>query len=199
MFQNKIKNLVSFFAFALLTQQSQAFFVITPNIGYKMQSLKLSDNADIETDYKMSNPAYGLKLGVQSGSGVGFDISGDYAAGKSRVTTLGVEKEMDYTQTSVAAQLSVSANVFRIYLGYVLMNEISFKSNTGGNSYKVKGTGYQVGVGLALTHSISLDVQYQIDLFNKINFESIGSDEDIKVYYKKVDSQSTTVSLTYSF
>jgi opacity protein-like surface antigen len=199
MFQNKFKNLVFFIALTLSAQQSKAVFLITPSIGYKMQTLKLTDNADLDQNAKMSDPAYGLKLGFLSASGVGFDIAADYAAGKSKITIANVEVESDYNHTTAAAQLSVSANVFKIYLGYVLMNEITFKGDTPGNGSKMKGTGYQAGVALALTQALSLGAQYQIDQFNQINLESVGSYEDLKTYYKKVDSQSTTISLAYSF
>ncbi len=199
MFQNKLKKLIFFAALTLAAQQSQAVFLMTPSIGYKMQTIKLTDNADGEHSIKMSDPAYGLKLGFRSASGVGFDIAGDYTTGKSKSTTAGIEAESGYSHITAATQLSVSANVFKIYLGYVLMNEITFKSDTPGNGSKVKGTGYQAGVALSLTPALSLGAQYQIDQLNQINLESIGSYQDLKNYYKKVDSQSTTISLAYSF
>ncbi len=199
MFQNKFKNLVLILALTLTAQQSHAFFVISPSLGYKMQTIKLTDTADVDKNVKMSDPTYGLKLGLQSMTGVGFDLSGDYTSGKSKISTSGTEQESNYTHTTAAAQLSVAASAFKIYLGYVFMNEISLKNDIPANSSKIKGTGYQAGIALALSSSFSLGAEYQIDQFSQINIASVGSFEDIKNQYKKIDSQSTTIILAYRF
>lgn len=198
MFQNKFKNLVFFIALSLTAQQSHAIFVITPSVGYKMQSAKFTDNSDVESELKASNPVYGLKLGVLSMSGVSFDIAGTYVSGKIKSTNASVETENDYSEQSAAAQLGISTNVFKIYLGYLVMNEAKIKQTA--TDVTLKGSGYQVGLALHLTGSISLGVQYQIDQYNKVKIDALGSEfEEVSTYYKKIDSQSTTVNLSYSF
>jgi Outer membrane protein beta-barrel domain len=189
MFQNKLKNLLFFFALTVAAQQSHAIFVISPSVGYKMQSAKFTDNADVESELKASNPAFGLKLGVMSASGVSFDIAGSYVSGKAMITNAGVEVEHDLTEQSAAAQLGISTNTFKIYLGYLLMNEAKIKQTT--TEVTLKGSGYQVGLALHLTGSISLGVQYQIDQYNKVKIDAISSEfEEVSTYYKKIDSQS---------
>jgi len=198
MFQNKFKNLIFFIALTLAAQQSHAIFVITPSVGYKMQSAKFTDNADNESEFKASNPVYGLKLGIMSLSGVSFDIAGTYVSGKGKATEAGVETEKDFKEQTAAAQLGISTNTFKIYLGYLLMNEAQIKE--AGSEVTLKGSGYQAGIALHLTGSISLGVQYQIDQYNKAKIDTISSSfEDIKIYYKKVDAQSTSATLSYSF
>lgn len=198
MFQNKLKNLVFFFALTMAAQQSHAIFVIAPSVGYKMQSAKFTDNADNESELKANNPVFGLKLGVLSMSGVSFDIAGTYVSGKAKTTNANIESEKDMTELTAAAQLGISTNTVKIYLGYVAMNELKLKQTSSDITFK--GTGYQVGLALHLTSSISLGVQYQIDQYSQIKIDAISSSyEDIKLYYKKVDAQSTTANLTYSF
>lgn len=198
MFQNKLKNLVFFFALTLAAQQSHAIFVISPSVGYKMQSAKFTDIADAESEFKASNPAFGLKLGIMSASGVSFDIAGSYVSGKVKVTSFGTEAEHDFTDQSAAAQLGISTNTFKIYLGYLLMNEAKIKQTA--TEVTLKGSGYQVGLALHLTGSISLGVQYQIDQYNKVKIDAISSEfEEVSTYYKKIDSQSTSAHLSYSF
>ncbi len=198
MFQNKFKNLIFFIALTLVAQKSHALFVITPSVGYKMQSAKITDNSDVESELKASNPVFGLKLGIMSLSGVSFDIAGSYVAGKAKVTTAGVETENDMTDQSVAAQLGISTNTFKIYLGYLLMNEAKVKETS--TDVTLKGSGYQAGVALHLTGSLSLAIQYQIDQYNKVKIDALSSSfEEVSTYYKKIDAQSTSAHLTYSF
>lgn len=198
MFQNKFKNLVFFLALSLTAQQSHAIFVIAPSVGYKMQSAKFTDNADVESSFKANNPVFGLKLGVLSMSGVSFDVAGTYVSGKVKTTSSNVETENDFSEQTAAAQLGISTNTFKIYLGYLLLNEAKIKQTS--TDITLKGSGYQVGLALHLTGSLSLGVQYQIDQYNKIKIDALSSSfEDISAYYKKVDAQSTTASLTYSF
>lgn len=199
MFQKKITSSLLFLLLIACSQRSNAAFVITPNVGYKSQTIKLTDNANVDVNMKMSDPSYGLKLGFQSLSGVGFDVAGDITSGKSHVTSLSVEKGLNYSHTTAAAQLSVRAQIFKIYLGYVFLNEMTIKGEQISDNFKTKGTGYQAGIALALSRSIELTAQYQIDLFNQINFESVQSYEDIKNYYKKVDIQSLSLYLSYAF
>ena len=200
MFQNKLKNLVFFFALTLTAQQSFGAFMLTPSVGYKMQTIKFTDNLDNESEFKASNPAFGLKLGYLSASGVSLDIAGSHVAGKGKSTSGGssTEVERDFTEQSAAVQFGISTNSFKIYLGYLLMNEAKIKQST--TDVIFKGSGYQAGLAFNLTSSISLGVQYQIDQYNQVKFDALGSSfEDVKTYYKKVDSQSTTINLAYSF
>lgn len=200
MFQNKIKTTIAAFLLTFFTQQaSAALFLITPNVGYKNHTIKLTANSGTESDIKMSGLTYGLKLGLQTFAGVGFDIAGSYAADKAKETTANIETENEYKHTTVAAQVSVSANLFKIYLGYLFMNDFTYTSAVPGGSFKLKGPGYQAGLAVLLTQSISIGAQYEVHQFNKINFDSVGNDEDIKTYFSKLDSQSTSLNLSISF
>lgn len=200
MFQNILKNLVFFFALTLTAQHSYGAFILAPSVGYKMQTIKLTDNLDSASEFKASNPVFGLKLGFLSASGVSLDIAGSYVSGKGKATSGGSSTEVsqDFTEQSAAVQFGISTNTFKIYLGYLLMNEAKIKKP--GSDVTYKGPGYQAGLAFHLTSALSLGVQYQIDQYNQIKFDALGSSfDDIKNYYKKVDSQSTTINLTYSF
>jgi hypothetical protein len=198
MFQNKFKSFALFIGLTLLTQKSQAAFVITPSVGYKTQTAKFTNNSDTETEFKASNPVYGLSLGYLSASGVSLDILGTYVSGKVKTVSLGVEQELDLTEQSAAAQLGISTRTFKIYLGYVLMNENTIKQTAFDVSFK--GPGYQAGFVFYLTNSIALGIQYQIDQYNQVKISNQSSSfEDIKLHFKKIDSQSTTLNLSYRF
>ncbi|MBC7456791.1 MAG: hypothetical protein H7235_00835, partial [Bdellovibrionaceae bacterium] len=127
MFQNKFKNIVFLIVLTLTAQQSHAMFVISPSVGYKIQSIKFIDNVDVASELKASNPVFGLNLGVMSMSGVSFDIAGTYLSGKIKTTNAGIETENDFSEQTAAAQLGISTNSFKIYLGYVLLNEAKIK------------------------------------------------------------------------
>lgn len=79
------------------------------------------------------------------------------------------------------------------------MNEVAFKSDTPNMSSKMKGPGYQAGVTVFFTQALSLGAQYDIYQYNQVNQESVGSYEDIKLHYKKVDAQATMITLGYTF
>lgn len=201
MFQNNFIKFVFLSASIVLVQNaSAAVFLITPNVGYKNHTMKLTDLTDVTSEAKMTGPALGLKLGLLTSGGIGFDISGTQSSGKAKITRLAVETENDFNHTTASAQLSVSAlNTFKIFLGYMFLNDLSLKSDTPGASSKFKGTGYQAGLAINITQSIAIGAQYDIHQFNEINLESVGHFEDIKNYYKKIDSQSTTFNLSMSF
>lgn len=200
MFQRYIRPLVAAFLFISFAQKaSAAFFYITPNVGYKNHAIKLTDVSNAETSVKMSGPVYGLKLGIQTLGGVGFDIAGAYSSGKATEAAGSTEVESQYKHTTAAAQVSVSANLFKIYLGYLFLNNFDYDSYYPSGSAQVKGPGYQVGLAFLITRSISLGAQYEIHQFNQISYDSVGNYEDIKKYFSKIDSQSTSFNLSVSF
>ena len=183
-----------------LNKANAGLISFTPNVGLSNQTTKLTDLSDSLTEIKISNPVYGLKIGVNAMSGISIDAAGTYSSGRAKIINGSLEKENDYTETQAAVQLSVSAmNTFKIYLGYIAQNELAIKGLTQALSYKLKGTGYQAGIAVNMTSSISLGVQYDIHQFNEVNFESVGRYEDTKTYYKKIDSQSTSLNLAISF
>lgn len=200
MFQSLIKSIVVTLSFtALASTASAAFFNVTPSIGYKNHVIKFTDNLGFSGTVKMNQPVFGLGVGVQTFGGAGVDLVGSYSTGTGTTELLGVETESDYTHITGALQFSVRASLFKIHLGYLLYDELAMKNSSPASSGKMKGPGYQVGLGFNITPSITLLAQYEIHQFNEVNFDSIGEYQDIKNFYEKVDSQSTSLHLSMSF
>ena len=89
--------------------------------------------------------------------------------------------------------------LLKIYLGYMLLNEVEIKTQSPFSSFKLKGPGYQVGLSLTLISRLSLGLQYNIHQFNDISGASYASGNDTKTYFNKVDSQDIFAYLAYSF
>ncbi len=56
-------------------------FIFEPGIGYKEETLKLTDLSNSITKYSMKGPVASLKLGLQSAAGVSLLLAGEQVQG----------------------------------------------------------------------------------------------------------------------
>ncbi len=201
MFQYLLKPIV--FALSLTTlatATNAAVFSVTPSIGYKNHTIKFKDNIiGNESTLKMNHPVFGLGLGLETFGGASISLVGSYSSGKGKTESLAGEIESDYTHVTGAFQLGVKASLFKIHLGYLLYDELTAKGSDSVDGSKLKGPGYQVGLGFNITQTVTLLAQYEIHQFNEVYLNTVGQYEDAKTYYEKVDSQSMSFHISKSF
>lgn len=175
----------------------QSSILIEPAVGYKQETLKLTHYSQNTDTYKMNGAVLGLKLGVESATGVGISLVGEYSSGKASVNDASTLEKPKFTHTLAGAQLSVSAmNTLKIYLGYAPLNELDIKANTSVNGMKLKGHAYQAGIMIFPTRSLGLGVQYNIHQFKEISGTTFTNGSDIKTYYDKIDAQDISLNLS---
>ena len=200
----QVNKIYSQFFFLILTTllvsvETQAGFYFEPFLGYRQEKIKFTDLASLESEYKLSGPTYGLNLGVATATGIFLNLSGSQFKGKADTTPVQTDNP-EFTHNNGAVQVGVSAmGLLKIYLGYILLNELEMKSPSPLSSFNLKGAGYQVGLALSLIPRLSLGAQYNIHQFNEISGDSFVAGKDIKNYYNKVDSQDLFAYLAYSF
>lgn len=201
MLQNKSNLVLILLVIGLFSSNSFAGLInITPNVGYKNETLKLTDLSGAETQAKMNQPFYGLKVGLMTSTGVSLDVSGQIFSGKGTATQSGIDFETDFNHKAIAALIGVTAmNTFKISIGYILFNELSVKDLSSGTEAAFKGPGYQVGLGINLTQSISANLQYEIFQFNQVQISPSTSYQDIKDVFKSCDSQALSLNVGMSF
>ncbi len=198
---NKLYSQFIFFIFLtlLVSTEAHASFYFEPFLGYRQEKIKFTDLASVESEYKMSGLTYGLNLGVASATGIFLNLSGSQFKGKADTTPAQTDNP-EFTHNNGAVQVGVSAmGLLKIYLGYMLLNELEMKSQSPLSSFKLKGPGYQVGLALTLIPRLSIGAQYNIHQFNEISGDSFAAGSEIKTYFNKVDSQDLFAYLAYSF
>lgn len=200
-----LKKLGSFLFFLILctsfysVHANASAFFFAPSVGYQNFNLKLQDNNNIESTTDMNSPVYGLKLGVQSTTGVSLAVSGSYASGQSEMATGQTQSEYKYNHTKGAIQIGLKPQgVVGIYIGYLLYNELKTFSDT--NDTRLKGPGYQLGLELGLTRQLNLGLQYELYQFKEMSMSVAGGEyTDIKNYFKNTDTRNLSAFLIYYF
>lgn len=193
-----IRNLTLVFI-VLCSIKSQAFVHFEPFAGYQTQKMKLKDITNVETEINTNAPIVGTRLGLRTPIGISFDLYGSFATGSAKFNPELTEAPQ-FTHIVGAAQLGVSAlKIMKIYLGYIFSNHYRIEANNFAIEQKFSGIGYQTGIGLYLTNSISLTANYNINQFKSITGETFTNGNDIKTYYSSYDLSDLSFVLSYTF
>lgn len=179
-----------------LAANADTFF--EPSIGYRTETLKLTDKASSELKATMASPVYGLKIGYQSPLGIDVNLAGDYSTGKAELNPL-TEKN-NFSHKTIAAQLGISAlGLMKIYLGYGFSNELDIDAGLLNSDIKLKGTAYQAGLQFRLFSSTYFGAQYSINQFKTVEGKSYTSGDSVDQYFSKLDSQDFSFTLSIVF
>lgn len=172
--------------------------IIEPGLGYKEETLKLTNLSQSLTKYNMSGPMGSLKIGVTSAAGVSLLLAGEQMKGKAVVDGNETDKP-EFTHTIAGFQIGVSAmNAMKIYLGYSPFNKLEFKDAGAISGFTLTGNTYQAGVMFFPFRYIGLGVQYNINQFKEVEGPQFTSGKDVETYFNKIDATdlSFTLSIT---
>ncbi len=171
-------------------------FIIEPGIGYKEESLKLTDLSQDLTKYSMTGPVASLKIGVTSAAGVSLLLAGEQMSGKAKIEGNETDKPK-FTHTIAGFQVGVSAmNAMKIYLGYSPLNKLKFEDEGSLPGFTLSGHTYTAGVMFFPFRYVGLGVQYNINQFKEIEGAGYTSGKEVDTYFDKIDS--TDLSFTLS-
>jgi hypothetical protein len=121
-------------------------FVFEPSLGYKEETLKLTDYSENATQINMKGALGGLKIGVQSSAGVSLLLAGEYLTGKAKIDPV-TNDEPKFKHTIAGFQVGVTAmNAMKIYLGYAPLNKLEFSYENSVNDFSLTGQTYQAGL-----------------------------------------------------
>lgn len=170
--------------------------IIEPGIGYKEETLKLTNLSNSLTKVSMKGPVASLKLGVQSAAGVSLLLAGEQLRGKAEIDGNLTDKPA-FTHTIAGFQVGVNAmNAMKIYLGYSPLNTLAFEAEGAFNEMTLKGQTYTAGVMFFPFRYIGLGVQYNVNQFKEVEGPTFTSGKDVDLYFDKIDS--TDLSFTLS-
>ncbi len=173
-------------------------YFIEPSVGYRSHTLRLTNYTANETKITMASPAYGLKLGYRSMTGIDLDLAYDYSAGKAEIYPL-AEKN-NFSQKTAAVQLGINAmGIMKIFLGYGFMNQLDIEKGLLNSDIKLAGLAYQAGLQFKLISFMTLGLQYNLNQFKTVSGSSYTLGEAVETYYNKLDSQDYSASLSVSF
>lgn len=186
-------------AFLLTSISAKAGFMIEPSLGLRNESLKLTDISSNESEFKMNGLGYGLKLSFASPLGISLGLGGQYFSGKTE-STPALSEQPDFNHMTTSLQIGVSAmGLLRIYLGYLISNDLEIKEKAIYPGIKLKGGGYQAGLTFYLFRGLGLNFQYNVNQFKKVSGTQFNLGDDVNTYYDKIDSQDFSVDLSYAF
>ena len=181
------------------TQNATAAFMIEPSIGYRQETVKLTDLSQNQTQVKMNSPVYGLKMGFTNALGISIDLAGSFSNGKTEFTP-NLSEQPDYAHTVGSAQIGVNAmGLLKIYLGYILSDDLEIKTNPMIQGYKLKGQGLQAGLMTFPFPRLGLGIQYNVHQFKEISGTAFTNGSDLKNYFDKVDAQDISANISFLF
>jgi hypothetical protein len=175
---------------------SSGSFIFEPGIGYKEETLKLTDLSSNLTKFSMKGPVASLKIGVQSAAGVSLLLAGEQAQGTAEIEGNLTDKPK-FSHTVAGFQVGVSAmNAMKIYLGYSPFNKLKLEDEDTYDGFTLSGQSYTAGVMFFPFRFIGLGVQYNVNQFKEIEGANYTSSKDVTDHFDKIDS--TDLSLTLS-
>ena len=174
-------------------------YIFEPGIGYKTETLKMTDLSQNLTQYKFTGPVGTLKLGILSPSGVSLALAGEYSSGKAILDPT-VTENPSFTHTIAGFQLGVSAlNAMKIYLGYAPYNQLEIDSNNSLQGFKLSGQTYQAGVMFYPFSHLGIGAQYNVNIYKNITGTQFTNSKDVDTYYNKIDAQDVSIMLSILF
>lgn len=170
--------------------------ILEPGIGYKEETLKLTDLSQNLTKFSMKGPVASLKLGFVSAAGVSLLLAGEQMRGKAEVDGNLTDKPK-FTHTVAGFQVGVSAmNAMKIYLGYSPLNKLEIEGLGAVPEISLSGHTYTAGLMFFPFRFLGLGAQYNIHQFKEVEGPQFTSGKDVDLYYDKIDS--TDLSFTLS-
>lgn len=175
---------------------NQSAFIIEPGIGYKQESLKLTDLSNNLTKYTLNGPMGSLKIGVQSSAGVSLALSAEQSSGQI-MTEPEMTDKPKFSHTIAGFQIGVSAlNTMKIYLGYSPYNKLELKNQGSFTGFTLSGHTYQAGVVFFPFRYVGLGVQYNVNQYQQVSGVDYTSGKEVDTYFDQIDSQDLSISLS---
>ncbi|AZZ36622.1 hypothetical protein CIK05_07405 [Bdellovibrio sp. qaytius] len=170
--------------------------IIEPGIGYKEESLKLTDLSQNLTKVSMKGPVGSLKIGMVSAAGISLLLTGEQMKGKATIDGNLTDKPK-FTHTIAGFQVGVSAmNAMKIYLGYSPHNKLAFETEGTVQGFTLSGQTYTAGVMFFPFRYIGLGVQYNINQFKEVEGSQYTLGKETDLYFDKIDSTDLSVTLS---
>ena len=178
------------------TANASGAVIIEPGIGYKEETLKLTDLSQDLTKVSMKGPVASLKLGFVSAAGVSLLLAGEQIRGTAEIDGNPTDKPK-FTHTIGGFQVGVSAmNAMKIYLGYSPLNKLEIEGTGAVQEITLSGHTYTAGLMFFPFRFLGLGAQYNIHQFKEVEGPQFTSGKDVDLYFDKIDS--TDLSFTLS-
>lgn len=187
-----IKLLLASLLFGVLNiSKAYAGILIEPYLGYGTGSLSVDQSGSSFLDADIAGTAVGARLGYSML--IPF-FALDYMTTNETAKISGYDDE-DVVQTQVAAVVGASIPLVRVYAGYILSNELDLKFTNGAAIYS--GTGTKVGASFKGFPFISINLEYHMNTFNKIEVSGVTFDTD--QLSQEVDYSKTFLTVSVPF
>ncbi|MBY0555035.1 hypothetical protein K2P97_10940 [bacterium] len=171
---------------------------IEPYVGYRSESIKLTDLALSTTEIKTSQPNFGLKLGYRSLMGIDLNLAGELFSGAASVS--GQPENSKFNHTSVSVQLGVNAlGLVKMYLGTAFVNDFKLESTTSLPGFKLSGPSFHAGLQFKMFPFVNLGFQYNLNQYAKIEGTAYNTGDKTETYFSKTDSRDYSVYLSTTF
>lgn len=196
-------NLKTTFIVMLLSSSAYASLFgpsvfVEPFLGYKSETIKLTDLTNNVTQIKTASPSFGLKLGYRSMVGVDLNLYGEMTSGSADISTLA--EKSNFSHKTAGVQLGVNGlGLVKMYFGSSFLNDFTLEDSSLQQGFTLSGPSYHAGVQFKLHPMASLGVQYTLNQFNTIKGAAYPSDEKLESYYSKNDTQDYTIYLSTTF
>lgn len=191
-------HLFLFFATTAAYAAPSSSILIEPSVGYRSETIRLTDLSQQETTLNSRSPVFGLKFGYRSPLGVDVNLGYDYSNGK--METSSVNEKNKFTHQTASAQLGINAlGAMKIYLGYAFLNELKLEETASVAAFKLNGPSYLVGLQFNVIANLNLGAQYNLNQFKKISGSAYSLGDEIDDYFSKIDSQDYSLYLSLAF
>lgn len=183
-----------------MSSAAHAGLLVEPYLGYMFGDLKYKSVGGGQTEYtdNLSGMAYGLRLGYKF---VMPWVALDYT-GYSGTAKNGVAGGTDYDYSGYALGAIVGVDLpmmFRFWGGYGFQNNLTKKGTNGVPDRKFTGTYTKVGVGFKGFPMVSLNAEYIINRFNKVDFGGGSGFEELSGFYSTFDANLLLLSVSIPF
>lgn len=176
---------------------AQASYFAEPFIGYKSETIKLTDLSST-TEIKAELPYYGLKLGYRSPIGIDLNLAGEIFSGQAAISAQ-TEKNK-FTHATASVQLGVNAlGLIKMYLGSSFLNEFNLEDSPSLQGFKLSGPSLHAGLQFKFFPLVNIGLQYNLNQFNTITGPAYIGDSKLETYYIKNDTQDYSLYLSTTF
>ena len=176
-----------------MSSLAQAGMLIEPYLGYEMGDLKRQEKTEAEFTDKSSGTSFGLRLGYKF---LLPWVALDYTSGSGKLKTDDPGKvDSDYKKYSLGGTVGVDLPLIRGWVGYGFQNDLQIDDPT--NDVKFKGTYTKFGVGLGFIPFVSLNVEYKINNFDKLDYN--GTEYKVDDQFDTLKHDTVMISISAPF
>ena len=185
---------------AFFSVNAKADLLVEPYLGYGLGQAQMNYSAGGNLKYNIN----GVNLGARVAFALpivyfGLDYQFGTGSGSVKSDSGGSTQSSDFTRSTLYAFVGAHIPLLRAWLGYGLLNNLSFASTSIAQQTTYSGSALKFGAAFTGLPFFDINLEYVVSTFNKYKVGSSSSSLGSGSTFSKASDQTVIISVSMPF